>query len=152
MQCTLNVPPPLSHYALQRRGVAFAMGNLLDYNVHCVWVTKLMNAPLDLPPPSHNAVTLTQLGNADRRLCQELSERTRSGIQATPSGRPMDAVFATRTNAPEVLAMLQPLPQGLLRMTRYHRRRRHTSSASGPHVGLAQRRVLSAPMFVCQRP
>ena len=97
--------------ALQRRGVAFEMANLLEFERHSMWVDHLMNARLETPPPSYCQVTLQQLLQADRRLFQELADRTRTGIQSTPSGRPLDAVFETCVNRPEVLALLQPLPK-----------------------------------------
>ena len=47
--------------------------------------------------------TFNQLQLADRKLFQLLAEKTRSGIQATPSGRPVDEVFENTWMAPEVL-------------------------------------------------
>ena len=55
--------------------------------------------------------TFNQLQLADRKLFQLLAEKTRSGIQATPSGRPVDEVFENTWMAPEVLHILQPMPR-----------------------------------------
>ncbi|CAE7749479.1 unnamed protein product [Symbiodinium sp. CCMP2592] len=101
----------LLQFALTRRGIAMEMGNLLDYSLHAKWVERLLCARLDQVPQTHVQTTFNQLQLADRKLFQLLAERTRSGIQATPSGRPLDIVFEDTWMAPEVLHILQPMPR-----------------------------------------
>ncbi|CAE7550494.1 SLC24A2 [Symbiodinium sp. CCMP2592] len=103
----------LLQFALTRRGIAMEMGNLLDYSLHAKWVERLLCARLDQVPQTHVQTTFNQLQIqlADRELFQLLAERTRSGIQATPSGRPLDIVFEDTWMAPEVLHILQPMPR-----------------------------------------
>ena len=93
----------LLQFALTRRGVAMEMGNLLDFSLHARWVERLLSARLDSVPATHLQPTFNQLQLADRKLFQLLAEKTRSGIQATPSGRPVDEVFESTWMAPEVL-------------------------------------------------
>ena len=101
----------LLQFALTRRGVAMEMGNLLDFSLHARWVERLLSARLDSVPATHLQPTFNQLQLADRKLFQLLAEKTRSGIQATPSGRPVDEVFESTWMAPEVLHILQPMPR-----------------------------------------
>ena len=51
--------------------------------------------------------------NADRRLFVKLAELTRSGIQLTSAGRPVNRVFEDAMNHPDVLHLLQPLPSAI---------------------------------------
>ena len=54
--------------------------------------------------------TLQQIVNADKKLFLKLAEMTRSGIQMTALGRPVDLVFDSAMNHPDVLHLLQPMP------------------------------------------
>ncbi|CAE7280906.1 unnamed protein product [Symbiodinium sp. CCMP2456] len=101
----------LLQFALTRRGIALEMGNLLDFNLHAKWVDRLLCARLDQVPQTHVQTSFGQLQLADRKLFQLLAEKTRSGVQATPSGRPLDDVFEGTWMAPEVLHILQPMPR-----------------------------------------
>ena len=53
---------------------------------------------------------MQQIVNADKKLFLKLAELTRSGIQMTSKGRPVDLVFEQAMNHPDVLHMLQPMP------------------------------------------
>eukprot|EP00438_Fugacium_kawagutii_P013469 Skav231273 [mRNA] locus=scaffold2436:470175:474164:- [translate_table: standard] len=96
-------------YALQRRGLSMDQANLLEYTKHQAWIDKLIRTRLQLPPPGYNKPTFRQLLEADKKLFEVLADCTRSGVQATATGRPLDAQFEKATNAPEVLHLLQPL-------------------------------------------
>ncbi|CAE7194532.1 SLC24A2 [Symbiodinium sp. CCMP2592] len=99
----------LLQLALQRRGIAMEMANILDYHHHHTWVERLLAARLDAPPSTHMQPTLDQCQQADRKLWQLLGEATRSGIQLKAGGRPL--IFETTWQTPEVLHLLQPMPR-----------------------------------------
>ena len=101
----------LLQHALQRRGIALEMSNLLNYDTHYLWVERLLSARLDPLPSTHSLPTFDQLRMADAKLWQILSEKTRKGVQCTASGRPLDAIFEAVSQSPEVLHILQPLPR-----------------------------------------
>eukprot|EP00439_Symbiodinium_sp_Y106_P052356 s6332_g7.t1 len=101
----------LLQMALQRRGIAMEMANILDYHIHHKWVERLLSARLDAPPSTHNLPTLDQCQQADRKLWQLLGEATRSGIQLRAGGRPLDSIFEQTWQSPEVLHLLQPMPR-----------------------------------------
>ena len=101
----------LLQMALQRRGIAMEMANILDYHVHHKWVERLLSARLDAPPSTHSLPTLDQCQQADRKLWQLLGEATRSGIQLRAGGRPLDNIFEQTWQSPEVLHLLQPMPR-----------------------------------------
>ncbi|CAE7211512.1 SLC24A2 [Symbiodinium sp. CCMP2592] len=83
----------------------------LDYHHHHMWVERLLAARLDAPPSTHMQPTLDQCQQADRKLWQLLGEATRSGIQLKAGGRPLDAIFESTWQTPEVLHLLQPMPR-----------------------------------------
>ena len=89
------------------------MANLLDFNCHEKWVERLLSARLDTVPSTHVQPTFSQLQQADRKLFQVLAEKTRSGVQITSAGRPLDAVFEGAWQSPEVLHLLQPMPKAV---------------------------------------
>ncbi|CAE7383325.1 SLC24A2 [Symbiodinium sp. CCMP2592] len=101
----------LLQLALQRRGIAMEMANILDYHRHHMWVERLLAARLDAPPSTHMQPTLDQCQQADRKLWQLLGEATRSGIQLKAGGRPLDTIFEDTWQSPEVLHLLQPMPR-----------------------------------------
>ena len=101
----------LLQLALQRRGIAMEMANMLDYHVHYQWVERLLSARLDSHPATHLQPTLDQCQQADRKLWQLLGEATRSGIQLKAGGRPLDTIFERTWQSPEVLHLLQPMPR-----------------------------------------
>ena len=101
----------LLQQALQRRGIAMEMANLLDFNVHGKWVERLLSARLDAVPATHVVPSFGQLQLADRKLFQMLAEQSRSGLQATPKGRPLDLIFEAAWLSPEVSHILQPMPR-----------------------------------------
>ena len=141
--------------ALQRRGVAFEMANLLEFERHSMWVDHLMNARLETPPPSYCQVTLQQLLQADRRLFQELADRTRTGIQSTPSGRPLDAVFETCVNRPRSWRFCNPCQRPVRRVIPSSRLQKAAGvptreGDSKESRALARAKAKESPMLECQ--
>jgi len=112
----------LLRLCLMRRGLALDQCNVLDYAKHDAWVEKLLDIRLESPPDGYQRVTLQQIVNADRKLFLKLAELTRSGIQITAKGRPVDLIFEQAVNHPDVLHLLQPMPTA-----------KGSSSTSGPN-------------------
>eukprot|EP00435_Cladocopium_sp_Y103_P062683 s616_g24.t1 len=100
----------LLRLCMMRRGLALDQCNILGYSLHDSWIEKVLDCRLESPPDGYNRITLQQIVNADRKLFLKLAELTRSGIQLTSTGRPVDAVFDKAMNHPDVLHLLQPLP------------------------------------------
>ena len=100
----------LVRQAMQRRGLAFDQGNILSYLMHDRWIEKVFDARLENPPDGYGRITHQQVINADRRLFVKLAEATRSGIQLTAGGRPVELAFEAAMNHPDVLHLLQPMP------------------------------------------
>ena len=98
--------------ALMRRGLALDQANLLDYLEHDRWVERVFDCRTAMQPSGYSGISMQQIINADRKLFAKLAEGTRSGIQTTASGRPLDAIFKATTEHPDVLHLLQPLPSG----------------------------------------
>ena len=97
-------------YALTRRALAFDQANLIDFLKFQTWTSKIIKARIDTPPPGYDRPSVKQLMNADAKLFEEIADRTRNGVQATPSGRPIDVIMDTVMHLPEVCALMQPLP------------------------------------------
>ena len=96
--------------ALQRRALAYDQANVIDYTLMMSWADRLMKVRMSDPPPGYTKVSFAQMERADRRFFAELNDQTRSGIQATVQGRPVELVFKKAMFDPEVLNHLQPLP------------------------------------------
>ena len=96
-------------YALQRRGLSMDQVNLLEFTIHQQWIDRLIKARLQVPPPGYQKPSFRQLLEADKKLFEELADSTRSGVQAKQGGRPLDKIFVTCMNKPEVVHLLQPL-------------------------------------------
>ena len=96
--------------ALMRRGLAFDQANLLDYMEHDRWVEKIFDCRVANQPDGYGKISMQQIINADRKLFVKLAEGSRSGVQTTAAGRPLDAIFRKTMEHPDVLHLLQPLP------------------------------------------
>ena len=93
-------------YALTRRGLACEQANLLAFSNHDAWAERLMRARLEPPPPGYSPISQSQIITADRKLWVKLAEMTRSGIQTTAAGRPLDLVWDKACDHPDVLHLL----------------------------------------------
>ena len=80
------------------------------HGLNDAWVEKLLDIRLESPPDGYQRVTLQQIVNADRKLFLKLAELTRSGIQITAKGRPVDLVFEQAANHPDVLHCFSQCP------------------------------------------
>ena len=97
-------------YALTRRALAMEQANLVKFSSMEAWSEKMMQSRLEEPSAGFARTTMKQLEQADRKLFVVLGERTRNGIRATSTGRPIDAVFQQCMQSSEVLSILQPKP------------------------------------------
>ena len=74
-------------YALQRRGIALQMANVMHYKVHDLLVTRLfkevMSPPLD---GRHEPCSLEQARRADEWVFKALARKCRRGIWLDPDG------------------------------------------------------------------
>ena len=100
----------LIQFALTGRALAFDQANLIDFLKFQAWTSKIIKARVDSPPPGFDRPSVKQLMNADAKLFEEIADRTRNGVQATASGRPIDAIMDVVMHLPEVCALMQPLP------------------------------------------
>ena len=100
----------LLQYALQRRGLSMDQSNLLEFNIHQKWVDRVIKIRLTPSPPGYQLTSFRQILEADNKLFEELCDSTRSGVQVTATGRPLDACFENCMNKAEVMHLLQPLP------------------------------------------
>ena len=96
-------------FALQRRGLAMDQSNLLEYSIHQKWVDRLIKARILLPPPGYSKPSFRQLLDADKKLFEELSDETRTGVQFADKSRPLDLCFETCVNRAEVMHYHQPM-------------------------------------------
>ena len=100
----------LLRLCMMRRGLALDQCNILEYSKHDAWIEKVLDCRLETPPDNYQRITLQQIVNADKKLFLKLAEFTRSGIQFTTAGRPVDLVWDKAMNHPDVLHLLQPMP------------------------------------------
>ena len=100
----------LLQFALQRRGLSMDQANLLEYNIHQKWVDRVIKMRLTPPPHGYQLTSFRQILDADKKLFEELCDATRSGVQVTAEGRPLDNCFMVCMNRSEVVHLLQPLP------------------------------------------
>ena len=100
----------LLRYALTRRGLALDQANLLRFRLHDSWVERLMKVRHTAPPPGCSAIAHQQILSADRKLFVKVAEATREGVQLQATGRPIDLIWESMCNHPDVAHLLQPLP------------------------------------------
>ena len=69
------------HVALKRRGLAFEMGDLLQFELHGRLVEKMIAAYMRPAIGGHKKVDVAQIERADKEAFRLLAERTRGGIR-----------------------------------------------------------------------
>ena len=95
---------------LVRRALALDQANVVGYEIMDTWTNKLLEVRVADAPSGYSRVSFQQLELADKKLFVLMAEKTRTGIRATPSGRPVDAVAREIMMHPEVIILLQPKP------------------------------------------
>ena len=97
--------------ALTRRSLAMDQANLVSYVKIQAWVDRLLKCRTEEAPPGYSNPSLRQIMLADQKLFIELADRTRSGVQATAAGKPIDDIIENVMYLNEVTCLLQPLPK-----------------------------------------
>jgi hypothetical protein len=98
-------------FALQRRSLAFEMGDIIGYEVLELLRDKLIAALMRSPLPGYSSISVEQVLRADVLAFKLLAERTRGGIKRDGSGaRPCDAELIQVLNDPDFRQALMPLP------------------------------------------
>ena len=81
----------LVHHALRRRGVCFAVAELMTFEVHESLIQFLFDAYYKEPSEGYQRVTLAQLALCDREVHLRLSDQCRSGFTLGSDGSlPLD--------------------------------------------------------------
>ena len=97
--------------ALQRRGLAFDLAELLRYEDHQVWVELVLQHYGRAPPDGYAKLTVDQLVKADMTLFRKMADFTRTGIQRRPDGTyPLTAAITAAASSTDVMFLLMPLP------------------------------------------
>ncbi|CAK0909372.1 unnamed protein product [Prorocentrum cordatum] len=92
----------LLDYALKRRGLAMAMGDLLR-----------------APPPGYAKTSLTQVRRADEAAFALMSRLAKGGIRRKNGVRPLDTIISDVLKHEDFTIHLQPLPHGAHQALRY---------------------------------
>jgi hypothetical protein len=99
--------------ALQRRGYAFSMANLMDHVVHDTIVNLFMDELGRDPPDGYARTSLLQVERADKEIFRQLSDTCRGTLAPSNAGiRPLDAQVPVALASITVRMLLMPL-QGL---------------------------------------
>ncbi|CAK9027785.1 Sodium channel protein 60E, partial [Durusdinium trenchii] len=101
-------------YALQRRGLAFDLVNLVSWPVHMEWVNKLFRALMSEAIPGFNSITLQQLLRADQELFLTIAAEFDGSLKGANVGDPppLDAVIQRLMNDPRINIHLTPTARG----------------------------------------
>jgi hypothetical protein len=87
--------------ALQRRGLALEIADLMRYETHELLVEKLFEEFLREPLEGYFGVATQQIQAADRHAFVRLAELCRTGVQRTPSGTyPLEAAMTVTLTKP----------------------------------------------------
>lgn len=98
--------------ALRRRALAFDLTGIIKFQKHEEWHEKLFECLSKSPPNGYRSTTLEQCKEADKLIWTKLSELTRGNLKVNTDGTlPVQIQFETLMVSPDVLLLLQPLPQ-----------------------------------------
>ena len=99
-------------YALQRRGLAFDLVNLMSWDVHTEWTNKLFRAMMAETPSNFQSVSLQQIVKADQEMFMLLASEYDGPLkaQAIDGDPPLDAQMRLFFNDPRINMHLVPLP------------------------------------------
>ena len=105
-------------WAWNRRGIAFDQCSLLSWSVHQQWVSHLMEAMCEEPPPGYSRVTPAQAVQADRELWTMVARLGRHSYKVDSRGdSPLDKIVSDLMHNPKIGQCLLPLPKGMANVT-----------------------------------
>ena len=103
--------------ALQRRALAYDLSKMVGYRTLETWTERLFATMMTEPPPNYKAVNMRQVQEADKKLWQIISEKTRGNVAVQADGtKPVEKALEQYWNSPEVTFLLSPLPSSSHRM------------------------------------
>eukprot|EP00435_Cladocopium_sp_Y103_P066376 s126_g28.t1 len=100
---------------LKRRGLAYEFANLISFNVHELYVEKLLKHLSTDPPIGFQATTLAQVMKADREVFSFLAQEVRDIRPGADNVRPLDAALDRALRDYTVAFHLVPLPKFAMR-------------------------------------
>jgi len=107
-----NTSDLLWKMAMDRRGLAYDQASILSNAVHARWVAQMIQHKHGVPPQRYEAVTWSQLHNADVELFTLATQKAKGGIRPDPRGcKPLDALVDHLMEDSRVTFFLMPLPQ-----------------------------------------
>ena len=124
-------------YALQRRGVAMEIAQLLIFETHETYVNWLCKQLSRRPPVGFHAVSVSQVHQIDRKVFVKLADQTREGLETNTQGtHRLNALLLNLMNDPQVamLAMPQQRPEGQQHLG-HKRLSRKTQTGDNSKVG-----------------
>ena len=98
--------------ALTRRALAYDLAHLVDFTDLESWSEHLFACMLRTPPPGFQHTSMSQVQEADKKLWQLVSERTRGAVAQRADGtKPAGQAIKALLDSVEVRYLLQPLPK-----------------------------------------
>ena len=132
----------LLRYALQRRGLAFEIADLMDYDTHQNIVDLLLREYMRAPPHGYAKVSLEQICRADREIFKGLQDACRSGIRRDVAGaRPLDSAVPRVLDSERVRLLLVPMHGAAHRGAGgggHESRKRSRSTSRSPEQGASR--------------
>ena len=107
-----NTSDLLWKMGMDRRGLAYDQASILSHSVHAQWVSEMIAHKHRVPPPRYEAVSWSQLHNADVELFKLAGQKARGGVRPDLLGnKPLDDLFLKLMEDNRVTFFLMPLPQ-----------------------------------------
>ena len=95
--------------ALQRRGIAMELAQLVSFEVHNRYVAWLFKQMDRKPPKDFHAVTLQQIHEADEEIFLRLAEQTRDGLEVNLDGTyRLDQLLPNAMIDPQISMVIMP--------------------------------------------
>eukprot|EP00435_Cladocopium_sp_Y103_P065489 s261_g27.t1 len=120
---------------LRRRGIAYDFANLISFRAHELYVEKLLRHLSIEPPPSFQAVTLSQKMKADKEVFMHMAHNVKD-IRPVADVKPLDEALETAVKDYNTAFHLMPLPKHSVKEDTVPRRANYEPyPATGQHKG-----------------
>eukprot|EP00971_Amphidinium_carterae_P270438 5365778-Amphidinium_carterae.1 len=97
--------------ALQRRGFALELAELLDYTVYLHLINRYLRELVTDPVPGYSRIGWEQIKRTDLAFFLRLSDRTQGALKRDSLGQmPLDAIFKELLEDQTIFYLLNPLP------------------------------------------